>query len=328
MQPLVSIIMPMKNASGWIIKTIESIQKQTLADWELIVIDDHSEDDSFEIVRNFSGKDNRIRVYRNGQQGIVPALNQAFKKVRGQYITRMDADDIMPENRLQIMSDFLQNQPEKTIVTGKVSYFSDDTVSEGYRKYENWLNERAEKEDFYEHIYRECIVASPNWMGRTEAFRNVGLFDDLNYPEDYDLCFLWMKYDFAIKAIDEITLFWREHPLRTSRNSENYQQQAFFRLKLDWFMHFYPNIPSVGIIGLGTKGKICAAYFQQKNYPFSLYDLNFEKFNSPLFGKQVLSPENITDELVLIARYPDNLDELTRFIEHKGYVTGKNAFWI
>jgi glycosyltransferase involved in cell wall biosynthesis len=319
--------MPMKNASNWIEQTIESIQKQTLTDWELIVLDDHSEDDSFEIVRNFSHKDNRIRVFKNEKQGIVAALNQAFQQAKGQYITRMD-DDKMLENRLQSMSDFLQNQPKKTIVTGKVKYFSDETISEGYQKYENWLNERVEKDDFYEQIYRECIVASPNWMGRTEEFRSYDLFSTLNYPEDYDLCFLWMKHGFSIKSINEITLFWREHPLRTSRNSENYQQQAFFRLKLKWFTHFNPNASSIGIIGMGTKGKICAEYLQQQNYPFNVYDLNFEKINAPLFGKRILSPENITDELILIARYPDNLEELQQFIEQKGYVIGKNAFWV
>lgn len=328
MQPVVSIIMPMKNASNWVVQTIESIQKQTLENWELIIIDDHSDDDSFSLVENSCLSDQRINCFKNEQSGIISALNQAFQAAKGQYITRMDADDIMPENRLQMMVDFLQTQPEKTIVTGKVTYFSDEAVSGGYRKYESWLDERAEKEDFYEHIYRECIVASPNWMGRTEEFRNYGLFSSFNYPEDYDLCFLWMKHGFSIKAIDEITLFWREHPLRTSRNSENYQQQAFFRLKLNWFMYFHPAVSSVGIIGLGTKGKLCAAHFYENNYPFNLYDLKAEKFNSPLFGKQVLSPENITDELVLIARYPENLSEIQQFIERKDYSIGKNAFWV
>lgn len=320
--------MPMKNASDWILQTIESIQKQTLADWELILVDDYSEDDSFGLVEKNCLSDKRINILKNPQSGIISALNQAFQKATGKYITRMDADDIMPENRLQIMSDFLQNQPAKTIVTGKVIYFSDGIVSEGYRKYESWLNERIEKKDFYEQIYRECIVASPNWMGRTEEFRKYDLFSNLNYPEDYDLCFLWMKHEFSIKAIDEITLFWREHPLRTSRNSSNYQQEAFFRLKLNWFTHFHPYSFSIGIIGMGIKGKICAEHFNQKNYPFSLYDLNFEKFNSPLFGKQVLPPENINNDLILIARYPDNLDEIQRFIESKGYMIGENAFWV
>lgn len=328
MIPTVSIIMPIKNASEWVLETIESIQRQTLENWELIIIDDHSEDDSPEKITQAVSKDKRIHLFKNRGTGIVTALNQAFQRVNGEFITRMDADDVMPGNRLQIMSSCLEKHSEKTIVTGKVRYFPEEIVSEGYRKYENWLNERVDTNDFYKHIYRECIVASPNWMGRTEAFKKYRLLENLNYPEDYDLCFRWMQHGFKIEGLNELTLLWREHPLRTSRNSGHYQQQAFFRLKSDWLMYFYPQASSVGIIGLGIKGKLCAEYFQQANYPFQLYDLNFDNYSSRLYGKRVLSPEKVDDELVLIARYPENLKEIQSFIEQKGYQIGKNAFWV
>lgn len=328
MSPLVSIIIPMKNASGWILETLESIRSQTLENWELIIVDDHSEDNSCELISLIGENDDRIRVFRNESQGIASALNQAFKEAKGTYITRMDADDIMPEDRLRIMSDHLENHSEKSIVTGKVYYFSNEAVSEGYRKYEKWLNKRVDKNDFYDHIYRECIVASPNWMGRTEEFRKYRLLEGLNYPEDYDLCFRWMKHGFSIKGLNKVTLLWREHPLRTSRNSENYQQEAFFRLKLNWLIHFYPDVSSVGVIGAGIKGKLCAGHFQEAGYPFRLYDLNFENYSSPFYGKTVLSPEKVDDELVLVARYPDNLKEIQSFVEQKGYQIGKNAFWV
>lgn len=325
---LVSIIMSMKNASKWIAETIESIQSQSLQEWELIVVDDHSQDDSVSIVESFSITDARVYVYKNDAFGIVSALNQAFLKVSGTYITRMDADDIMPENRLQQMVTELEKASSKTIVTGKVHYFSDTVVSDGYQKYEQWLNERVDKADFYKHIYRECIVASPNWMGRTSDFKNDHLLNGLNYPEDYDLCFRWLQLGYTIQGIDEVTLLWREHSERTSRNSEHYQQPAFFRLKLNWLLQRHPHCQSIGIIGAGEKGKLCAAYLQQENYPFNLYDLNFEKYTTPLFGNKVQSTDVIIDEIILIARYPDNLEEVQKFIERKGYEIGKNAFWV
>lgn len=328
MNPLVSIITPMKNASGWVTETIESIRQQSMEEWELIVIDDHSEDNSFAIVSLLREKDSRIRVFRNEGKGIISALNQAFVLAKGTYVTRMDADDLMPENRLQWMVDALEELPEKAIVTGKVRYFSEAPVSEGYLKYENWLNNRIEHNDFYDHIFRECIVASPNWMGRTSEFHDYRLFEALNYPEDYDLCFHWMKNGFRIYPVGETTLLWREHPLRTSRNSDHYQQRSFFRLKLNWLMHLYPFPVSVGIVGMGAKGKICAEHFFEKEYPFRLYDLKFKNFNSPLFGKTVMPPESVDDEIVLIARYPEVLDEIQVFIEQKGYEIGKNAFWV
>lgn len=317
----------MKNASKWVAQTLESIKKQTYKNWEVIVIDDHSEDDSYSIVHHFALNDNRIHVFKNESVGIIPALNQALKLAKGEFLSRMDADDIMPANRLFLMVNKLQQLPKKAIVTGKVNYFSEETVSEGYQKYEKWLNNRVKQDDFYQHIFRECIVASPNWMGRTQAFLNYHLLENLSYPEDYDLCFHWKKNGFTIHSIDEVTLLWREHPLRTSRNSERYQQEAFFQLKLKWFRHFFPYPTSVGIVGMGAKGKLCAADFQNHNFPFKLYDLNYEN-KPPLAEKKILSPEKINDELLLIARYPENLTAIQTFIEKRGYTIGINAFWV
>lgn len=324
---MVSIVISMKNASMWVVETLVSIQNQTYTNWEVIVVDDHSEDHSFSLVKQFSQNDSRIQVSKNNSTGIIPALNQAFNQVRGEYITRMDADDVMPPNRLAQMVDLLQTLPEKSIVTGKICYFSDKNISEGYLKYEKWLNERVEQNDFYQHIYRECIVASPNWMGKTADFRNYNLFENLIYPEDYDLCFHWMKKNFKIYPINEVTLFWREHPLRTSRNSERYQQEAFFKLKLAWFRRFFTHPTSVGIVGLGVKGKLCAMDLRENNFPFKLYDLDYEK--KPSFLEQpILSPEQIDDELLLIARYPENLNDIQSFLESKGYIIGETAFWV
>jgi len=328
MNPVVSIILPMKNASEWVAETIESVQKQTLEEWELVIVDDHSEDDSHSLVAHIALSDARIRLFRNHGQGIIPALQLAFSEVRGMYLTRMDADDIMPEYRLQRMVAALDLLPEKAIVTGKVRYFSAEFVSEGYQKYENWLNERVVRSDFYDHIYRECIVASPNWMGRTKEFREYGLLENLSYPEDYDLCFKWMQHGFQISGLDEVTLLWREHPLRTSRNSENYQQRAFFHLKIHWLIRTYPDVSSIGIVGMGIKGKLCAELLMDTGRPFNLYDLHFEKYTTPLFGQTVLSPDTINDSIVLIARYPEKLDEIRTFIELKGYQIGKDAFWV
>lgn len=328
MNPVVSIILPMKNAVAWVAETIESIQKQTLEEWELVVVDDHSEDDSYISVAHIAETDKRIRIFHNHGHGIIPALEQAFYEVRGTYITRMDADDIMPAYRLKRMVYTLGSLPETAIITGKVRYFSAESVSEGYQKYENWLNERVTRADFYDHIYRECIVASPNWMGRTEEFKKYGLLGNLSYPEDYDLCFQWMHHGFKIYGLDEVTLFWREHPLRTSRNSENYQQRAFFGLKLNWLIRKFPNVSSIGIVGMGIKGKLCAEILMNAGHVFNIYDLHHEKHTTPLFEHTVLSPDMIHDPVVLIARYPENLDEIRLFIEQKGYQIGKDAFWV
>lgn len=328
MTPLISIIMPMRNASLWVKETIDSIQKQTVADWELIVVDDHSTDESVEIIESIAVTDKRIKILQNPSEGIIPALKYALENCRGTFITRMDSDDIMPVDRLALHVDALQNAAPKTIVTGKVRYFSSDKVSDGYLKYENWLNERVDQADFYDHIYRECIVASPNWMGRTEEFKNESLFSLLNYPEDYDLCFRWQEKGFTIIGLETITLHWREHPLRTSRNSDNYQQEAFFQLKMDWFSKNHSDANSIGIVGIGQKGKLCLEYLNTSTFDVRLFDLNHTQFTQPINGMVVESIDDINTEKLLIARYPTDISAIQQFIEKKGYCFGKTAFWV
>lgn len=324
----ISILMPLKNAEKWIIETIKSIQEQTFTDWEIIIINDHSTDNSEELIAQIQSKDPRIQLLQNQRSGIISALQLGLNLAKGKYITRMDADDIMPQNRLKWMVECIENSPPRTIVTGKVSYFSDHPISEGYLSYQNWLNERIDKKDHFQHIYRECVIASPNWMCRKSDLITDSIFGSLSYPEDYDMTFHWMKHNYSIETINEVTLLWREHPDRTSRNSNRYQQASFFELKAKWFMEFNASIPSVGVVGMGQKGKLLAKLFDEANFPFQLYDLNASTMNQTIRGKQVKPAQEINDEKLLIARYPKDINMIEDFLNKLGYEIGKNAFWV
>lgn len=323
----VTILFPFHNAAPWIEETIESIQRQTYQDWELIAVDDFSSDQSAEILQGFTREDTRIRIYSNSEKGIIPALQLGLSKANREFLTRMDADDIMPKNRLQHMVHRLKSLPNKSIVTGKVKYFSENSVSEGYLRYEAWLNERIDKEDHYDHIYRECVVASPNWLVRTEDIRNSGIFSQLNYPEDYDMTFRWMKEGFNIHCVQDITLLWREHPDRTSRNSDVYDQASFFELKLNWFCQLN-NTESLAVLGAGTKGKIVAEFLTKKNISFNWYDINSKNYKAPILKKNIQDIELIQGEKLLVAVYPKNKKPLLDFLTEKGFEIGRNTWFL
>lgn len=261
------------------------------------------------------------------QKGIIPALQLGLTHAQGTFLSRMDADDLMPENRLKLMVNHLNSLPEKSIVTGKVTYFSDTNVSEGYRIYEDWLNERIKLNDHFDHIYRECVVASPNWLARTGEIRDAKIFSELNYPEDYDMTFRWLQQGFSIHGIDETTLLWREHPARTSRNSDVYDQESFFSLKLDRFCALHPT-DSLAILGAGTKGKLTADFLLQRNVDFRWYDLNWQNYKAPVYGKTILNFEELEAQHVLIAIYPKDRKPLLAYLHEKGFEIGKNAWFL
>lgn len=324
---LISILMPFKNAAPWLEETVRSIQQQEYRDWELLAVNDHSSDYSLEILLELAKTDPRIQVLDNPGQGIIPALQTAFSHAKGGAITRMDADDCMPTKRLKNMLEALLEQGPKTVLTGKVEYFP-APISDGYQKYATWLNARVDCADHFTHIFRECVVASPNWMLFRADAEEFSIFQQLQYPEDYDMVFQWYTAGFTIQGIDETTLLWREHPARTSRNSEVYAQASFFQLKLDWFCRIHSNaLESLALFGAGDKGKIVAAYLQERGIPFTWYDLNYSKYGAGLHGIPIHNPDEVQEANALICVYLDNPATLENFLAKKGFELGRNGWY-
>jgi hypothetical protein len=236
----------------------------------------------------------------------------------------MDADDLMPKDKLQILLSAVQ--PGRTIVTGYVNYFSSKRISPGYKRYEAWLNERCLYGDHFDHIYRECVVASPNWLAPTIHLKEDGIFDQLRYPEDYDMTFLWKKFGYRILSVDSVTHLWREHTNRTSRNSSIYDQNSFFKLKLDWFRKMEKG-GSLGIFGVGPKGKL-AVHLLEDSFNIQWYDHEFQRYATPIHGHTILDPKTCNSDLLLIAVYPENKYELERLIKKLGYTFGSNVWYV
>jgi glycosyltransferase involved in cell wall biosynthesis len=270
----ISIIMPVKNAALYLGQCLDSIVEQSFDSWELIAVDDGSTDQSMKVLEEFEKKDSRIKVRECFVGGIIPALQEAFDHSVGRYITRMDADDIMPVNKLELFYRAIKGK-RKVVVTGKVNYFADKKVSEGYRRYESWLNYLVLENKFKLNLYRECVIASPNWIVDRECFEDDFKIEDLEYPEDYDMVFKWFEHDYSIEGIKSVTHLWREHPDRTSRTSQNYQQKAFFELKTKRFIeHFHDKIDGVQLIGTGEKGRLVAKILDQNSINYEWFDLN------------------------------------------------------
>ena len=135
--PLVSIITPFKNTSLYLRECIDSILKQDYQNWELICINDHSEDNSVEIVNEYVKKDSRITLIHSDGHGIIPAIQKAYPLSKGEFITRMDSDDSMPPNRISYQVNALTRSGRGFVSVGLIDYFCDSgELAEGFKKYE------------------------------------------------------------------------------------------------------------------------------------------------------------------------------------------------
>jgi glycosyltransferase involved in cell wall biosynthesis len=309
---MISIVMPMRNAMPYLIECIASIINQTYTNWELIVVNDHSTDESYNVLMHFCLEDKRIQVLNNTGKGIIDALQMAYSKTNGIYITRMDADDVMPPNKLELMRQVLIKN-SKAVITGKIKYIGNN-LREGYLKYEVWMNDLMENNTHYEQIYRECVIPSPAWMMSKKTFNEIGGFSPNIYPEDYDLTLRIYKAKLDIIPVKEVVHIWRDYNERTSRNDPNYAFNAFEELKTKYFLDIdhQPNKTLV-LWGGGKKGKNIALLLQKHQIDFIWACNNPKKINQSIYGINmfdvgtVFNSEKVYQTIITVANPDDQI---------------------
>ncbi len=125
---LVSIITPCYNGSKYVAETIESVLAQTYSNWEMLIVDDGSKDNSAEIIRSFAEKDNRIRLIQQPNGGSANARNHGIREAQGQYIALLDADDLWKPEFLSAQIAFMKEKQSVCV------YSSYDRIDENSKE--------------------------------------------------------------------------------------------------------------------------------------------------------------------------------------------------
>ena len=125
-RPTVSAIMPAYNAGRYLREAIDSVLRQSWQDWELIIVDDGSTDDTREIIGEYASRDHRIRLYPMEHCGRGGARNACLERSRGRYIAICDSDDVFHPERFALQVAFLDGNPEYGVVSADYLLFSDD----------------------------------------------------------------------------------------------------------------------------------------------------------------------------------------------------------
>ncbi len=208
--PLVSVLMPAYNAEKYISASIESILGQSFSEFELIIVDDASADQTWKIMQAQAAADPRIRIFQNEKNvGISLSRNRAIEQARAPVIAWQDADDISFPERLNHEYAFLIDHPDVGIVGGFLQFFSEQGNS-GLRKY------YPDDARLRKNIFKYQAVSQPGAMVRKECFDTVGLFDSaFSGAEDLDMTFrIGTKYRFA--NLQEPVIRYRENEQSTT----------------------------------------------------------------------------------------------------------------
>lgn len=181
----ISIIMGIYNCEKYLDESIESIINQTFKNWELIMCDDGSKDNTYNIAKNFEKQyPKKIKVIKNEKNlGLNETLNKCLKLAKGKYIARQDGDDVSISNRLEIEYDFLEKNPQYALVSAKMSFFD-----EGGEWGELTVKQQPDKNDF---VKGPPFAHAPVLI-RKEVLEKVGGYtvdEKLLRVEDYHLWF-------------------------------------------------------------------------------------------------------------------------------------------
>lgn len=223
-QPLISVVMPVYNSQKYIGKAIKSILDQTFENYEFIIVDDGSTDDSVKIILSFV--DNRIKIFRNEHRGLVETLNHGISKSTCEWIAIMHSDDISDTRRLELQYNYIKDR--NNVVVGSSYYVIDENDKILFRTI---LPEQ--NKEIKEKLLMQNVIIHSSVMFNAEHIKNYGLYDSIENTEDYDLWLRLFKYT-EYYNFQTPLLYYRKHndSISTSRENKRYtDSQCYYVLK-------------------------------------------------------------------------------------------------
>lgn len=248
--PLISVLMGVYNCASTVEEAVQSIIDQTVTDWELIICDDGSADNTYEVVQALAEKEKRIVLIRNERNmGLAPTLNHCLCAARGKYTARMDGDDICAPDRFEKELAVLEADPNCAVVScGMLSY--DEGGVYGQSNYP----EKPEKTDFF----RMSPFCHAGCMMRKAVLQELGGYnesDEVLRFEDYDLWYRLYKAGYYGRNLTQPLYSMRDDRNATRRRKMKYRINV---VKLSWKIYrdfkpgirYLPTIPMPIIKGL------------------------------------------------------------------------------
>lgn len=273
---MISVILPAYNAQNTIGETIQSIITQTYRDWELIVINDGSTDDTKGVVMSFN--DERIKYIENDEnKKLIYTLNRGIELATGEYIARMDADDICHPNRFEKQVEYMESHPDVIVCGTQISYFG--SKSTNYQK----LSFPTDDKHLKRMLSLSTCFAHPTVMIRKSALIESGCRYDHNYKnaEDYSLWIDLMNYG-KFGNLPDYLLYYRVSDTQVSQPSNPITQASVIRCRRKYVEQYLPSdiaeLLFVNKISINTikkvkslcknKGVIEGCYLSLKKYTF------------------------------------------------------------
>jgi glycosyltransferase involved in cell wall biosynthesis len=272
----ITVLMPVYNSQKYLKEAIESVLNQSFTDFEFIIINDCSSDDSKNIICSFH--DNRIRYFENTDNlGVANSLNQGLTLARGEYIVRMDSDDIALSDRFEKLILYMDNHPDVSICGSWVEYI-------GIKKDKSFWFTFEDHDDIKTALLFGNAIAHPTVILKREIFlQNHEFYNPLfSKSEDYEL---WTRLVFKLKFanLQESLLKYRLHDQQASKKFQYISDNQVERIKQQYQKDILKKI-ELDISYMGIFESLCKKNIQN----FCKTKVLIEAMSKNAFNKKIL----------------------------------------
>jgi glycosyltransferase involved in cell wall biosynthesis len=287
--------MPVRNEERYLQAALDSLYHQTCTDWELVAVDDSSNDRTAAILAEAADRDHRVRVIRSGGYGLVAALNAGLAACRGPLLVRMDGDDICHPRRLELQTAHLDAHPDTGLVASNFHHFPRTGLKNGMIDYETWQNSLSDHSLVIRDLFVESPFVHPSIMTRRKIMEDMGGYQDNSWPEDYDLWLRMAAAGVRFARLPQTLLFWRDHPERATRTMDEYASHAFRVCKCRYLLQvFLQGTRDIVIAGAGMEARAWQRLLAVSDVTVSTWlDVDPRKIGRILHHAPVISPEEL-----------------------------------
>lgn len=331
--PLVSVIVPYRDAISTLSESLASVLADGYPSLEVLAVDDGSRDGGPRLVRELAERDARVVPLESEGTGIVAALSVGLARARGEYVARMDADDITEPGRFAKQVMLLGSDSRLAAVGTQVRAFPAEAVTAGLAHYLEWQNARVEPGDIARSMFVESPLCHPSVMMRRAALVRVGGYRDVPWAEDYDL---WLRLDatgFRLGKVPEVLVRWRRHAAQATFTDPRYALERYRHARA----HFLaPRLRARGlplrIWGAGPTGKRFARALEHENLTAAGFvDIDPRKVGRLARGVRIDPPESLERgaSVILVAVGTKGArDEIRQHLVSRGFVETKDFYCV